>query len=40
MKVLIAGTSKGSLRVLPWPLDENNLEFEIINSMSNEVKFK
>ena len=31
MKVLIAGTSKGSIKIMPWPLEENNLEFEIIH---------
>jgi hypothetical protein len=31
MKVLIAGTSKGSIRVMPWPLEEGNLEYEIMN---------
>lgn len=40
MKVLIAGTSKGSIRVMPWPLEEGNLEYEIMNQMTNEVRFK
>ena len=40
MKVLIAGTSKGSIRVMPWPLEENNLEYELVNQSSNEVRFK
>ena len=31
MKVLIAGTSKGTLKIMPWPLEENNLEFEILH---------
>lgn len=40
MKVLIAGTSKGSIRIMPWPLEEANLEFELVNALSNEVKFR
>ena len=40
MKVLIAGTSKGSIRVFPWPMEEKDLEFEIVHPLSNEVRFK
>jgi hypothetical protein len=40
MKVLIAGTSKGTIRIMPWPLEEQNLEFEIVHPQSNEVRFK
>jgi hypothetical protein len=31
MKVLIAGTSKGTIRVMPWPLEEKDLELEIVH---------
>lgn len=38
-KYLIAGTSKGNIRIYPIP-EENQLEYEIIHAASNEVRFK
>lgn len=25
---------------MPWPLEEQNLEYEVVHPMSNEVRFK
>lgn len=34
------GTNKGAVRIILWPLEDVNLEMEMINPNSNQVKFK
>ena len=39
-KALFVGTSKGTIRIYSWPLNDETLEYEIISPNSHQVKLK